>query len=221
LPQMQDFNHNNNLTGAKPHRPGGLLPPASRHIKPIVVAECASSAVSLGAVLAMQHYEHALHPLRDFIAERFIYPVMANKAVHADIDKSDPLLDKARDRATMLVKGGVMVAAGFASHIPIQLALEKQFDPKSFKQVFMGKGAGLGVALGSIAIVNSVMPNLLPAVQKLLCPVLAPFMPQCDDHGYSAAKTACQLMTVEIPSSVISGFVNYGITKRVVNKIHP
>ena len=215
---MEDFKHMN-VTGAKNHPRGGLRPPASRHIKPIVVAECASSAVSLGAVLAMQHYEYSLHPLRDFIAERYIYPVMANKAVHADIDKNDPLLDKARERATMLVKGGVMVAAGFASHIPIQLALEGQFDIQSFRQVFMGKGAGLGVALGSILILNSVVPALIPSIQKLLSPVLAPFMPQCGDHGYSAAKVACQLMTVEVPSSVISGLVNYAITKHAVSKL--
>ncbi len=183
-------------------------------IAPIAVAEGASSLVSMGAVLAMAHCESAVSPARNFIARHFIYPMMAHKPAPADIDTSDPLFHKACDQATMLVKGGVMVGAGFASHIPIQLAMEGHCDAKSFRQVLMGKSAGLGVSLGSIFLVNSVMPQVLPAIQKAICPVLAPYLPQGSDHGSSAAEETCHLMTVEIPSSIISGLVNYGITRR-------
>ena len=188
-------------------------------IVPIAVAEGASTLVSLGAVLAMARCGSVIDPVRDFVARHFIYPMTAHKFAPANIDTNDPLYEKARDQANILVKGGVMVGAGFASHVPIQLALEGHYDVKSFHQVAMGKSAGLGVALGSIVLLNTLAPKVLTALQKAVCPILAPYLPQGCDHGCTYAKEACQLMTVEIPSSIISGLVNYAITRRALRSV--
>src|SRR5581483_6915335 len=131
-------------------------------IVPIAAAEGASTLVSMGAVLAMARCESAINPVRDFVAKHFIYPMMAHKPAPAGIDTSDSVFDKACDKATMLIKGGAMVGAGFASHVPIQLALEGHCDAKSIRQVVIGKSTGIGVALGSIVLLNRFMPKVLP-----------------------------------------------------------
>ena len=182
-------------------------------VKPIIFAEGGSTLVSLGAVAAMSHSK-SLVPVRNFIAKRFIYPHLADQPTPTGIDESDPLFEKACNKADLLIKGGIMVGAGFTSHVPIQLALEGHCDAKSFHHVILGKSAGIGVALGSVFLISHLAPNFMHSMHKIICPILAHCVPQGDDHGHANSHEVCKLMTLEIPSSIISGLVNYSITRR-------
>ena len=182
-------------------------------IKPIAIAEIASSAVSLGTVVVMSHAEESLRPMQEWIARHIVYPLSHQNETTPPSD-NDPEFKKAMAQSSMLMKGSAMLGTGFLSHVPIQLAMEGHFDPESIKHVVFGKAAGVGTALGSIAILNQAAPNVIPQVQSSLCPIIDRCMQTKDTKKSDATREACQLLTVEIPSSVISGLMNYYITRR-------
>lgn len=182
-------------------------------IKPIAIAEIASSAVSLGTIVVMSHTQESLRPMQEWIARHIVYPLSHRNEYTAPAD-DNPEFQKALAQSSMLIKGGAMLGTGFLSHIPIQLALEGHFDPESIKHVVFGKAAGVATALGSIAVLNQAAPSVIPQVQSSLCPIIDRCMNTSDTKKSNATREACQLLTVEIPSSVISGLMNYYITRR-------
>ena len=182
-------------------------------IKPIAIAEVASSAVSLGTIVVMSHAQKSLRPMQEWIARHIVYPLSHKSETAAPAD-DNPEFQKALAQSGMLMKGGAMLGTGFLSHIPIQLALEGHFDHESIKHVVFGKAAGVATALGSIAVLNQTAPGVIPQVQSSLCPIIDRCMQTDDTKKSDATREACQLLTVEIPSSVISGLMNYYITKR-------
>lgn len=103
----------------------------------IAFAEAASSVVSIGAVIATMHKPELVAPIQHFVADRIVYPVM--KAMNSEQLPEDALREKANERGSLLTKGAVMVGTGFASHLPIQLAMNGGFHMKEFKQAALGK----------------------------------------------------------------------------------
>ena len=182
-------------------------------LKPILIAEAGSTFVSLGALGLMEHQASALKPLKEFLARTTIYPAMAK--AHPEQDQA-ALMKKAEDRASLAIKGVGMIGAGFVSHIPIQLAAEGKFSGEGMRHAAIGKGVGLAVSLGSIVAVNKIAPNLLPALQNALYPLVKPLLPK-DDRGRDSrnAEEVAKLLILDIPSSIAAGLINYHWARKV------
>lgn len=189
-------------------------PNNSTPLKAIAIAEGSSSVVSMGALWAMGHRPAMLQPLNRYLADTVIFPQL-EKQKHPQGDEARAqLYQQALDKASLLTKGAVMIGAGFAAHLPIQLALEGRFHPSELKRAAFGKGVGLAVSLGSIVLLNRVAPELLPAVQNAIFPLVKPFLPK-DEKGRDSrqAEEIAKLLIVDVPSSVMAGLINYHWSK--------
>lgn len=186
----------------------------------IAVAEGVSTLGELGAVWLLGKNEHLIEPARNFVARHIVYPCEhclgeeGSKEPHAG--KYDPeLMKKANKRATLLVKGTIMTAAGFATHLPIQMAMEGRYDVKELKKVAMGKGLGMGTTLVALWLAEKVHPGIIDKMDEKIKHVLG--KPDCK-HGEekAAGRTQddfCKLLVLDIPTSVVSGLVNYFFTR--------
>lgn len=196
------------VNGIKP-RHGLMMKPIahSSTLTPILAAEAASTAISLGALALMQHHAGALKPLKQYLARTTIYPTLARHNPHED---QAQLMHKAEDEASLSIKAVGMVGAGFLSHLPIQMGMEGKLSGEGLRHAAIGKGVGLGAALGSIVVVNKVAPNMLPALQNALFPIVKPFLPK-DEKGRDSrqAEEVAKLLILDIPSSIAAGLINY------------
>lgn len=177
---------------------------------PIALAEAGSTAVSLGAVWALENHRETIQPLQDYISRTVIYPSLAKHTPPADDAAKEKLQHEASNRASLIIKGAGMITAGFAAHIPLQLALEGKFRPTDFYRATLGKSIGLGTALGSIVVLNKVAPSAMPALQNAIFPLIKPLLPK-DERGQDSrgAEEVAKLLILDVPSSVIAGLVNY------------
>jgi len=186
----------------------------------IAVAEGVSTAAEVGAVWLLGENDHLIEPVRDFVAKRIIYP--CERCMGEDTSKTphqgkyDPeLLEKARKRASLLVKGTIMMAAGFATHVPTQMAMEGRFDAREIKKVVMGKGLGVGATLVSLWLAEKARPGIVGEAEDKLKKVLG--RPECPpgEKGEACRRQDdfCKLLVLDIPSSVMSGLVNYCFTR--------
>jgi len=159
------------------------------------------------------HKPELVAPIQHFVADRIVYPVM--KAANSESIPEDALREKATARASLLTKGAVMVGTGFASHLPIQLAMNGGFHMKEFKQAALGKSIGMVSAIAGIGALDYVAPNVMKTAEKSICGTLTPLFPDEQGGGkkHNAPKEICQLALIEIPSSVVSGLINYRISR--------
>jgi hypothetical protein len=180
----------------------------------IAIAEGASTLVSMGSIWLMQHHPKALGGLTEYVQNTVIYPCMAKRTPPQTPEQEATLKSTAHARASLLVKGATMVGTGFAAHIPIQMALEGRFDRHGLKTAVFGKSAGLAISLGSIAVINRVVPSALPTLQNAIFPLVKPFLPQ-DDRGRDSrqAEEVAKLLILDLPSSAVAGLINYATTK--------
>jgi hypothetical protein len=185
----------------------------------IAAAESISSVISLGAVWLVGKNPQMIAPAKEFLASHIFYPVMAKRASHAS-DQADPenIMEKAERKASVLLKGMVMVGTSFASHLPIQMLLEGQYDIKELRKVVLGKSLGLATAMGTLMLINHIKPGTIGQIEDRLCKDLF----DCNENTSKEAceakketKEMCKLMMVDIPSSIIAGVVNYQLTKRL------
>lgn len=176
-------------------------------LKPILIAEAGSTLVSLSVLGLMERNSSALKPLKEYLARTIIYPSVAK--AHSDQDQGT-LMKKAEDQASLTIKGVGMIGAGFVSHIPIQLAVEGKFSAEGLRHAAVGKGVGLGVALGSIVVLNKIAPNMLPALQNAIYPLVKPLLSK-DERGRDSkgAEEVAKLLILDIPSSIAAGLINY------------
>jgi hypothetical protein len=181
-------------------------------IAPIAFAEGASTAVSMGALLVMEHHPRLIAPARDFVARHFIGPSLQRKH---PADSPDTIAKAAQQRASLLVKGAGMIAAGFIAHIPLQLAVEGSFHPSEVKQAVFGKTVGVAGSLGCIMLIDQLAPNALPALQKAIYPLVKPMLPK-DHRGRETrgAEEIAKLLILDIPSSIAAGLLNYQMMRR-------
>src|SRR5579872_3914621 len=95
----------------------------------IAVAEGVSSAASLGAVWMLGKHEHLIEPVRDYVATHIVYPcehcICGDDPKKPHTGKYDPeLMHQAKRKARWLVKGAIMMATGFPTYVPTQMAME-------------------------------------------------------------------------------------------------
>lgn len=176
-------------------------------LAPILVAEAGSTLVSLGTLALMERQSGALQSLKHSLARTTIYPALARK--HPDQDPQT-LMAKAENQASLAIKGTAMMGAGFLSHLPLQMAMEGRVTGEGLKHAAVGKGVGLGVALGSIMVVDKVAPTMLPVLQNAIYPLVKPLLPK-DEKGRDSrgAEEVAKLLILDIPSSVAAGLINY------------
>lgn len=177
-------------------------------VGPIAISEAASSCVSIGSVILMAHHDRQMEPLRNFLAERCFYPLMKRRPKDLSDEEAR---EQAHKHASAFLKGAIMIGTGFASHIPLQLALEKHCDATSFKRVVFGKTIGVSVALGGLGLLRSVAPEILPKAQAASAHVLRRFFP---GKSHQTLEEVCALLFLDIPSSLIAGLVNYYATSQ-------
>jgi len=183
----------------------------------IAIAEIVSSGASLGAVWLLGKHEHAIDPVRDYVATHIVYPCehcmdsgSSSKSPHTG--KYDPeMMKKAKERATLLVKGAIMLGTGFAAHLPTQMAMEGKYDVKEFKKVITGKSLGVGATLATLWLAEKAKPGLITDVEDKLKHAMG--KPDCPPGEQSDAcrrqDDFCKLIVLDLPSSVLSGLVNY------------
>lgn len=183
---------------------------------PIALAEASSTAVSLGAVWAMERFPKSTEPLKDYLSRTVIYPDLAKHHAPSDETTQQKLQQEASNRASLIIKGAGMISAGFIAHIPLQLAIEGKFSRADFSRAAIGKSIGLGVALGSILTVNKIAPNAMPALQNAIYPLIKPLLPK-DESGRDSrgAEEVAKLLILDVPSSVIAGLINYQISRKI------
>lgn len=185
------------------------MKPLNHHsaLTPILAAEAGSTAVSLAALGFMERYPGSIRGLKQSLASSTIYPRLARQQPELSPEQA---MQKAEERASLIIKGTAMIGAGFVSHLPIQLALEGRLTGEAMKHAAMGKGFGVTAALGSIIVLNKVAPNALPALQNALYPLVKPFLPK-DDKGRDSrqAEEVAKLLILDIPSSIAAGLINY------------
>lgn len=183
-------------------------------ILPIAVAEGSSTLVSLGALWLMEKLDKPLDPLQHYLTRTLVYPQMAKGKPLPENPEIDLTYQKAFERASLIIKGTGMVGVGFASHIPIQLALEGKSDAKSLGVAVVGKGVGIGVSLGSIMLLNKFAPDVMPAIQNAIYPIIEPLLPKNSKDRKSAEEVA-KLIILDVPSSIIAGFINYAVAHKI------
>lgn len=191
-----------------PHRPS---------LSAIAFAEGGSTVVSLGSIAVMEAMPKTMEPLYTWAAHHIIYPHLAKAHPPKTPQEEAGLRAYAHRRASLFVKAGAMIGTGFVAHIPMQLAMEKRLHAEGFRDAFVGKGTGLAVSLGSILVLNRVAPGAIPAMQKALAPIIAPFIPDAPDTKRDEARVRqiANLLILDMPSSVISGLANYFMSHRV------
>lgn len=176
-------------------------------LTPILAAEAGSTAVSLAALGFMERYPTSIRGLKEQLARTTIYPTLARK--HPEQDPQT-LMDQAEQRASLLIKGTAMMGAGFLSHLPIQMAMEGRLSGEGLKHAAVGKGVGVGVALGSIMVVDKIAPNALPALQNAIYPLVKPLLPKDEkDRDSRNAEEIAKLLILDVPSSIAAGLINY------------
>ena len=184
--------------------------------KSIAIAETVSSAASLGAVWLVGRHPQMIAPAKQFVAEHVLYPIMSKQLTASSTqEEKDSLMKKAVDRASLFLKGIVMVSASFATHIPTQMALEGKCDLKEFKKVVLGKSIGLTAATGALALVNVMKPGVIGKVEDTIADTLSHCTNTTSQDECAANKELCKLMLIDIPSSLFAGLVNYQLTKRL------
>jgi len=185
----------------------------------IAVAEAVSSAASLGSVWLIGNHPGLIQPIKEFVAKQFIYPRMCQHAAeHPDpLTPEDPaeLMKRAEQKASVLLKGIIMVGTTFATHIPTQMMLEGRHDAKEFKKVVLGKSLGLATAMGTLAVINAVKPGMVDNFENQMsdkmfhCKETDP-SDNCEKH-----RELFKLMMIDLPSSVVAGLMNYQLTRRL------
>lgn len=176
-------------------------------LTPILAAEAGSTAISLAALGLMERYPQSIQGLKQSLARSTIYPALARQ--HPE-QSPEQLIEKAEQRASLIIKGVGMMGAGFVSHLPIQLALEGRLSGEALKHAAVGKAVGVTAALGSIVLVNKIAPNALPALQNAIYPLVKPLLPK-DERGRDSrgAEEVAKLLILDIPSSIAAGLINY------------
>lgn len=176
-------------------------------LTPILAAEAGSTAVSLAALAVMERKPGTIQSLKEFLARTTIYPSLARK--HPE-QSPETLQKQAEDKASLLVKGAVMIGAGFVSHLPIQMALEGRITGEGLQHAAVGKGVGVAVSLGSIMLIDKLAPRLLPSLQNALYPLVKPLLPK-DERGRDSrgAEEVAKLLILDVPSSIAAGLINY------------
>jgi hypothetical protein len=183
----------------------------------IAIAVGTSTAASMGAVWALDKHPRIIAGAVEFVAKHVIYPCEHCLGAPApkQTDKAyDPgLLEVARRKATLLVKGALMMGVGFATHIPTQLVMEgKLGDMKELRQVVMGKSLGLGVTLMTGWLAEKVHPGMIDSLEHTVQKVISPTSICAEgekDPKCPLKDDFCKLLVLDIPSSVCSGLVNY------------
>lgn len=183
-------------------------------IMPMVIAEGGSSAVSLGALWAMERAEGLFEPLQHHLARTVIYPSLAKGQPLPEQPETDPTYKRAYERSSLIVKATGMNVAGLVAHIPLQMALEGKSDARSFGIMVAGKTLGIGVSLGSILALNKVAPSLMPSLEKAIMPIIAPLLPK-DKEDRKAAEEVARLLILDVPATAISLLVNYAVAHKM------
>lgn len=179
----------------------------SSTLKPILVAEAGSTAVSFGALGLMERSASAWRPFKEYLARTTIYPTLARQ--HPE-QAPEELKEKSEQKASLLIKGAGMIGAGFVSHLPLQMAFEGRVSREGLKHAAVGKGVGLGVSLGSIMVIDKIAPSLLPALQNAIYPLVKPLLPKDEkDRGSRNAEEIAKLLILDVPSSIAAGLINY------------
>lgn len=186
---------------------------SKKSILPIAIAEGGSTAVSMGALWVMERTE-GLHPIQNALAKYIIYPSLI-KTAYPTPAEHQAAMAQANEQASVLVKGAGMLGAGFAAHIPLQLALEKKVDAKGFRTAVLGKGVGVATSLGTIIMLGQVAPSFLPKLQETLAPIISPFLPKDSKDDSRRNDEVAKLLILDLTSSAIAGLVNYGFSHKI------
>ena len=184
--------------------------------KSIAVAELSSSVASLGSVWLVGRNPQIIKPAKQFLAKHIFYPAMAgNTPPECEQSKIDELIKKAEQKASVFLKGIIMVGASFASHIPVQMAMEGRHDMQEFKKVVIGKSVGIGGALGALSLINYLNPGSIERVEDAIGSSLFHCHQGKSEEACEADKELTKLMVIDVPSSIIAGLINYQLTKRL------
>jgi len=182
----------------------------------IAAAESISSAASLGAVWFVGHNPQMIAPTKKFLTEHIIYPVMKSYSDSASSQNdSGDLLKKAEQKASLLLKGAIMVGSSFVAHVPTQMFLEGKYDLKELKKVVAGKSVGLAMAMASLAFIDYIKPGAIGKIEDGIGDSLFHCHEAKSPEHCEADKELCKLMVIDIPSSAIAGLVNYQFAKRL------
>lgn len=177
-------------------------------IAPIAFAEAGSAVVSLGSLWVMEKMDGIIEPIQHALARTISGKQTPEKP------QEDPQYQQAYNRASLIVKGTGMNLFGFATHIPMQLALEGKSDAKSFGIAASGKGVGIAFSIGSILLLNKFAPEAMQGVKDGVVNIISPMLPK-DKKDRKAAEEVTNLLILEVSSSVIAGLVNYAVARKL------
>lgn len=176
-------------------------------LKPILAAEAGSTAVSMGVLAAIERNPASIGGLKEYLARTTIYPSIARRHPEQDPQTS---MQQAEQRASLILKGTAMIGAGFLSHLPLQMAMEGRLSGEGLRHAAVGKGVGIAATLGSILVIDKLAPNLLPALQNAIYPLVKPLLPKGEKERDSRnAEEIAKLLILDVPSSIAAGLINY------------
>ena len=179
----------------------------------IAFAETASSVVSIGAVIGVMHHPGLVAPLQAFVEKHIVKPILQH--TESKDMPPDALDAKAHENASLLTKGGVMVATGFALHLPVQLAMNGGFHVQELKQAALGKTLGMTTAIAGMGMLNHGAPQVMQRAEHAVCNTMLPMLPKEEEKGRKSPMEICKLALLEVPSSLVSGAINYRISRGI------
>jgi len=109
----------------------------------IAFAESTSTVVALGVVwliTAQKNMVNFLAPAKEFVAKKIIYPFICGKPLpDGTIDSEENYMAKAREKASSLLKGVIMVGTDFAVTVAAQAIAEGDLAHMNFKRLQKAK----------------------------------------------------------------------------------
>lgn len=181
----------------------------------IAFAEAASTIMSFASVWFTTTQKSIIgltDPVKDFVAEKVIYPILSHKPYVAGTNDAD--MEKARDKASMFFKGVIMIGTDFTVTVPMQMLAEGDCSRNALKQAAKGKAFGIGTTLVTLEILNRTMPGIMRKVEDEIIKRLPQCMKTEQADGSDLQKEIANLSVVAIPSAVISGIVSYLTQKK-------
>jgi len=179
----------------------------------IAFAESTSTVVALGVVwliTAQKNMVNFLAPAKEFVAKKIIYPFICGKPLpDGTIDSEENYMAKAREKASSLLKGVIMVGTDFAVTVAAQAIAEGDFSAHEFQKAAKGKGAGLGTTLVGLEALKVTMPKTMENFENKVIDSL----PSCCKHesadGSDLKRELASFSIIAIPAAIISGIVSY------------
>ena len=170
----------------------------------IATAETVSTITSFGAVwltTSQKNMVAFLEPAKNFLAEKILYPLCGGKT---NEDK-----EKAIDKASVLLKGVIMMGTDFVTTVGTQMIVEGELSKRECIKAAKGKLLGMTASLITVEILNKSMPGIMQKVEDEIIKKLPQFTKKEPLDGSDLDKEIANLIVIAIPSSIISSMVSY------------